>query len=106
MERNWPERQTNAVVQNLPLFGLRPIVLEFAMEMEKKLRKHDQDRGPLGWRESEIGYIFYGLDKEFHELRHAVGSKTENVQSEAADVANFAMMLWDMHRKIEKGSPP
>ena len=70
---------------------LRPEVQEFALLMELKLREKD------GWQEVSNGGLFARLNEETYELWHKVtyGANSLGVGEEAADVANFAMMLYD-----------
>lgn len=76
--------------------GVRPAVLWFAVQMEKKLRMNDHKRH---WSTCENGYLTTRLAEEGAELFEAVDHGTsEAVIAEAADVANFAMMIADKHR--------
>jgi len=82
---------------------LREPVLEFAEEMEKKLRKHDGDKS---------GWIFDNSPHSLDELRMSLSSHLfrltmstgtwpynyDKLISDAADVANFAMMIADNAR--------
>lgn len=72
---------------------LRPCVQKFAQEMERKLRANDHKTHWLG---SETKYLSRRLTEECSELRRAIrrGNADETL-AEAADVANFAMMLAD-----------
>ena len=73
---------------------LRPEVEAFARAMERKLR--DNDHKPH-WSECEQLYLRARLLEEVKELWHALENEApENVLLEAADVANFAMMLADV----------
>ena len=95
--------------------GLRLEVLRFAKLMEGKLRKHDEDRGQQGWVNDEpesladrIGtYTLGGDASELCELFNAIErwrvgpahlneKQVKAVAEEAADVANFAMMVADV----------
>lgn len=88
---------------------LRPEVLWFACEMEKKLRENDYKGG---WWECDFPYLFKCIWREFKELvncfdRTDTGTgemvPTEPVEvicGEAADIANFAMMIADNARRI------
>lgn len=80
--------------------SIRREILDFARQMELKMREHDADRGD-SYKVSAIGNLMFALDKEVHELRHALfGSKGEAAIKEAADVANFAMMIaWQCKEK-------
>lgn len=89
--------------------SIRSEVKAFASHMEAKLRENDHKGG---WGDCDFGYLVKRLDEESAELRSAVSAlKTalsdadappelvrmvkEAVRNEAADVANFAMMIAD-----------
>lgn len=94
------------------IIDLRPEVLAFARLMEENLRKHDGDRGPQGWKGDDpfdlVRRIVSGEDADEGELvelecalrewchRSADQGKALNVAKEAADVANFCMMIADV----------
>jgi hypothetical protein len=80
---------------------LRDPVLEFAREMEKKLRRHDGDK--QGWNiefwESLLP-LFISLDQHKGKLLRSIAEPRslgamDQIISDAADVANFAMMIAD-----------
>lgn len=72
---------------------LRPEVYAFAQAMELKLRLNDHK---THWSNMTQRYLSQRLSQEREELRRACrrGDPAE-ILSEAADVANFAMMLAD-----------
>jgi hypothetical protein len=77
---------------------LRPTVVEFAHEMEKKLKENDHK---VHWSECDIYYLMNRLKQEYEELEEAVlawvnkkGNK-EWVISEAVDCGNFSMFIVD-----------
>ena len=87
--------------------GIRPVILAFAVEMERKLVENDHKGG---WRECKNRYLFNRLAEESWELKNQVKaykreSKKDSefsglaammdVRKEAADVANFALMIAD-----------
>lgn len=76
---------------------LRPEVQQFAVLMELQLRKHD-DRP--GWKAERIGYLQKRLIQELEELDldMIMGCSANKVCEEAADVANFCMMIADVYR--------
>ena len=79
---------------NKPRKTLRSEVLEFATIMEKKLAEHD-DRP--GWKHCTPEWLLDRLLEEVMELRWSVlGNGEDDIPREAADVANFAMMLADV----------
>ena len=81
---------------------LRGEVRAFARLMEKKLREHD-DRP--GWKDCDPEWLLDRLLEEFLELWRAVRLAGEDrdfwVPKEAADVANFAMMIVDICGALE-----
>jgi len=70
--------------------NLRPEVLAFAKAMEAKLRAND-DKG--GWKHMTPGQVINRLKEEVEEMCGASIMAEGGVLSEAADVANFAMMF-------------
>ena len=67
----------------------------FAGEMETKLNKNEHKGG---WESSSAAYLLRRLKQEVAELENACSFRGgEAVVSEAADVANFAMMIADNH---------
>lgn len=84
---------------------IREEVIILALEMERKLAKHDEDRGEDGWYYDEPGELLYRLREETAELEREAGRGQPDpaaVLSEAADVANFAMMIVDNARRANK----
>lgn len=82
---------------------LRPQVLRFALLMERELRAND---GKPGWRDDEPGALLERACEELAELRavltrgawdHSEASRQRReISKEAADVANFCMMIADV----------
>jgi hypothetical protein len=80
----------------------RKEVKEFACFMEEILRKHD-DRS---WKECYPDYLFERLELEVRELDREIYpipfqfqyNNKKKIQHECGDVANFAMMIWDVSR--------
>jgi NTP pyrophosphatase (non-canonical NTP hydrolase) len=67
--------------------------------MENQLRKHDRKKGgQSNWREDSEQSLFHRLLEEMAELFGALngGGGASAVLGEAADVANFAMMIADV----------
>jgi NTP pyrophosphatase (non-canonical NTP hydrolase) len=80
----------------------RESVQWFAEVMENKLRENDHKGG---WDECHIDWLIHRLYQEAEELWREVRSNDKNYQniiSESADVANFAMMIADKARKEAK----
>ena len=75
----------------------RKQVIEFADSMESKLKENDHKSG---WGNLTSSYLLLRLREEVDELEHAIrsGKSSKEVISEAADVANFSMMLADNAR--------
>lgn len=69
--------------------GLRPEVIWFAQKMEERLAAND-DKG--GWGTESDEYLIKRIKEETEELEVAINSQ---IADEAADVANFAMMIAD-----------
>ena len=71
--------------------GMRPQVAWFANEMERRLEENDHKGG---WECCTDKWLFNRLRQEMKELACAV-KEGRGVVEEAADVANFAMMIAD-----------
>jgi NTP pyrophosphatase (non-canonical NTP hydrolase) len=80
---------------------LRPCVQRFAEAMERKLR--DNDHKP-GWQHDIPASLVERAREELDELDDAVlcGEDASFILDEAADVANFAMMIAERCEAIEK----
>lgn len=91
-----------------------PIIEEFKLQM---LRKLVMNKHKGGWENDSISMLFERLIEETSELREAINTfdglpqnlKDQReikeafkriIQLEAADVANFAMMVFDNARQI------
>jgi len=88
--------------------SLRPEVASFAALMEAELRKHD-DRP--GWKGEDPHWLLARLNEEVIELANALLDHSKSLPHEAADVANFAMMIADVcgglkAEQIEAGDEP
>lgn len=74
------------------------MVLRFAVEMEMRLRENDWNGG---WDDCNTDWLYAQLLKECTELHDAVSktiyqpNRITQIGIEAADVANFAMMIAD-----------
>ena len=73
-------------------------VPEFAVLMQKKL---DENSGKGHWSMCSMQYLFSRLAQETGELSRANKKKfhPDQIDREAADVANFAMMIADNYRE-------
>jgi hypothetical protein len=80
-------------------FQLKPRseVRWFAKEMESTLKKNDHKGG---WQKETMEYLFNRLKEEVDELEPALYDKYRKCIREAADVANFAMMIADNNRAM------
>lgn len=76
---------------------LRPELELFTQFMENKLKLNDHKGG---WEKCTIEDLFNKLRREVDELQAAIeGEPNLNVAFEAADIANFAMMIaWNVMR--------
>lgn len=86
---------------------VRPAVAAFAQIMEEKLRKHDGDYGPEGWRAASLRRLQHLLQEELDELQRSLQNHdllAVDVARECADVANFAMMIADVCGGLPRGS--
>lgn len=74
---------------------LRPELRQFARLMENELRKNDDLKG--GWRREPIHRLIDRAYEELDELKHVTWREygPQELGSEAADVANFMMMVAD-----------
>jgi hypothetical protein len=84
------------VVRTMAVPGMRVMVDEFSREMETRLVKNAH-KG-CSWREDDVGSLLRRLRQEFGELEEAIYLGKGNVVHEAADVANFAMMIADLNK--------
>ena len=73
----------------------RKQILRFAMDMERELLENDHKSG---WSGMPLGYLLRRVRQEVEELSKAIAEK-KNVVGEAADVANFCMMIADNWRE-------
>lgn len=78
--------------------GLRKEVLEFAFDMEDKLKQNDYKSH---WQDETPSYLLNRMQEELNELRHSYmnGKIGKAIIQEAADIANFAMMMADIYRE-------
>ena len=72
---------------------MRDIIIKFSNLMESKLASNDHKDG---WDKCTYEYLLRRLIEEVRELIEAIKLRNyQNVSKEAADVANFAMMIAD-----------
>lgn len=82
--------------------GVRDEILQFAEAMEYKLRKNDHKGG---WIENhyDLKWLVSKLDEEVQELKDALDNETaQDAELEAADVANFSLMVYGILRRFGK----
>lgn len=80
---------------------VRAEVRQFSEGMERKLRLNEHKGGSAAWRQMGYWELFDRLQDEAWELYRAIQGG-EDITDEAADVANFAMMISDKYES-EKG---
>lgn len=80
----------------------RAEVRAFAAEMERQLRENDHKGG---WKNADLRFLSWRLMEEHAELAAEIedrlqegASNHETLLAEAADCANFAMMIFDVVR--------
>lgn len=87
--------------EKIDQLNVRKCILEFAISMEEKLQKHDEDYGKNGWKKSNYLFLVNRIEDELRELIEYLISKEntkenrEKIKEECADIANFAMMIHD-----------
>ena len=77
----------------------RSSVQWFAKHMEIELKENDHKPG---WDSEPLDFLVMRLEDEVYELKQSVfddDRTNEDIISEAADVANFAMMIAERYRK-------
>ncbi len=85
-----------------------PYVLAFAEAMEAKLAKNRHKGDRAGWLKLTTDELWNLMRNEIVELRQAIeNGNAEDIKKEAADVANFVMMIADKASMPlgEAGSP-
>jgi hypothetical protein len=93
------------VSEKISIQDCRDEVKQFACLMEQKLREHD---GIRTWKDANQGYLYQRLTDEIQELHLSLfpipfqfeygPRQKEEILKECADVANFAMMIWDVSK--------
>jgi NTP pyrophosphatase (non-canonical NTP hydrolase) len=95
-----PARLADALVDFAEgeMIGLRDELAWFAQQMERELRDNDwKDH----WSTCSQRWLLNRLKQETAELERALTTGRE-IASEAADVANFAMMIADNARRLRE----
>ena len=83
------------------MLQLRPEVQAFAQLMEQQLRKNDHKPG---WSGDSVYSLYARLIDEQFELSNAIRDDPDSVLNEAADLANFAMMIACHHKMMGESS--
>lgn len=84
------------VVRTMAVPGMRVMVDEFSREMETRIVKNAH-KG-CSWKDDDVGSLLRRLRQELGELEEAIYLGKGDVVHEAADVANFAMMIADLDK--------
>jgi len=74
---------------------------EFSKEMKLKLLKNSHKGG---WLSEDVGSLLRRLKMEVRELEEAIYIWNDGIVEEAADVANFAMMIADHQKRWSTSS--
>ena len=82
---------------------MRQEVKDFAEAMEHKLAENDHK---THWAKQEFEHLFTGLAEEYDELVNSFedGESVEQLLYEAADLANYAMMIADNYKRFKRGA--
>ncbi len=92
-----PKRQYIEIATKRPMVvELRPEVLKFAEAMELKLRENAHKSG---WKCCDVGYLTMRIAQEMVEFADCLDAEKACLE-EAADVANFLMMLCDVRGEL------
>ena len=82
---------------------IRPEILQFACNMEEKLREYDSIEGKRGWDNISYHRLLNRLKVKALDLEEALnGSGKDFVDlaiKECVDVANFALMIYNKLRE-------
>ena len=77
--------------------NIRDTVLEAALAMELKLRKHDRRRGKRAWLRDDPDDLIKRIGEELREAFDELGSGNySRAAQELVDVMNMAMMARDV----------
>jgi len=85
------------IMKNQP----RECVVEFSQNMESQLQRNDHKPG---WKNDDPIALLRRIREETDELEEALNKKIPTVgkiKKEAADVANFAMMIADISDRVQ-----
>jgi len=82
-------------VEQITVNDLRPEVADFAIEMERTLRQHDDTKGATGWKKEDNNWLFGLIDKKVLNYMKTPPQSLDSAQTIMIDIANIAMMVWD-----------
>lgn len=86
--------------------SLRASVRRFAHIQNVVLNK-SKNRSKGGWKDCSFDYLIKRLKEEVKELESSIKKITKDtapdIDSECADVANFAMMISDNFNRLHRG---
>jgi len=83
---------------------LRESLRNFAELMESRLGEKDSGRGARGWSEYHPLWVFNRAEECMAELKdELMRGSTDNILRQAADVANFCMMIADIQVNYREG---
>lgn len=91
-----------------------PRLEAFVTEMTRKLQAHDHDRGEFGWREADLPQLVRWMHRYAGRIETQVlvnpnlcgqagrpkPTDLAVVAEQAVNVANLAMMLWDVAQTL------
>lgn len=107
-----PEERSASPASSHFTFEPRPVVMRFAEAMERELRENDHKGG---WDDESWRQLLPRLKEESNELRDMLrggpskwltyANFAECILSEAADIANFAMMIADVVGALKVANP-
>ena len=73
----------------------------FSTKLERRLREHDSDYGPVGWlhEDCSISYLHRQIMSKMSKLTAMVyDCNSREMEKEVLDIANFCMMISDRIR--------
>lgn len=94
----YPKIIASSIKKEEPDIDLRPALKWFAELMEQRLRDNDKKGG---WLDTEPHYLMDRLEIDAVGLSNAISyiglGGAAPITKEAADIANYAMMIADLH---------
>lgn len=79
-------------------------IAELVKTMKEKMKENEINKGKRGWLNCHYSFLTYRLIEEVKELTDSIDDRKdkEHIKKEAADVANFAMMIHDKANQERK----